>query len=146
MSGVLLAVSFLGGIAGCGPTSPGDQPSHHSSIAPNAPSGVPTGSDTDEALTSQTQRVVPSPPIPAISVRPEKPIAGEDQKATKPVNQEAQERLKDLESWARQGFPGGNEPMIRALNDPDERVRARAQELVAGDWSAPIGAAYQTPQ
>ena len=54
----------------------------------------------------------------------------------------AQERLKDLNISAEQGFVEGDAPLIRALNDPDERVRARAQELMVGDWSAEIAADY----
>jgi HEAT repeat protein len=58
----------------------------------------------------------------------------------------AQERLKDLNISAKQGFQEGDAPLIRALNDPDERVRARAQELMAGDWSAEIDADYRASQ
>ena len=63
--------------------------------------------------------------------------------ATTPMHPKVSDRLKDLETWAQQGFPGGNDPLVRGLNDPDERVRARAQELMEGEWSAAIAADYQ---
>jgi hypothetical protein len=35
---------------------------------------------------------------------------------------------------------------LLALNDPDERVRARAQELMEGDWAAAIAEKYRASQ
>ena len=51
---------------------------------------------------------------------------------------EAQERLNALNILAKQGFRGGDAPLIQALNDLDERVRARAQELMLEDWPVEI--------
>lgn len=59
-----------------------------------------------------------------------------------PDELKAQERLKELNVWAKQGFAEDDAPLIQALNDPDERVRARAQELMVGDWSTEIVADY----
>ena len=43
-------------------------------------------------------------------------------------------RLKALDRWAQQAPPGAVEPLVLALEDKDERVQARALELIAQDW------------
>jgi len=72
------------------------------------------------------------------------PLAGSDHKAKIADDVRAQERLKELNVWAKQGFAEEDAPLIRALNDPDERVRARAQELMVEDWPAEIASGDQS--
>jgi len=43
-------------------------------------------------------------------------------------------RLRALEAWAREAPPGAVDPFILAFEDKDERVRARAQQLLEQDW------------
>jgi len=105
-----------------------------------------TGPISGTAQTSQTPTTVFSLPTPDTPTRTEKPVAGSNQVVTKPMNQEARERLKDLETWAQQGYPGGPDLLIQALDDPDEGVQARAQELMEGDWSTAIAARYSVPR
>jgi hypothetical protein len=45
-------------------------------------------------------------------------------------------RLEALQGWAAQGAATPLDPLTRALVDPDESVRARAQELVERVWAA----------
>ena len=44
-------------------------------------------------------------------------------------------RFKALETWARSAPPGAVDPFILAFEDKDERVRARAQQLIEQDWA-----------
>lgn len=44
-------------------------------------------------------------------------------------------RLRALEAWARSTPPGAVDPFILAFEDKDERVRARAQQLIRQDWA-----------
>ena len=45
-------------------------------------------------------------------------------------------RVEALQRWAAQGAATPLDPLTRALVDPDESVRARAQELVERVWAA----------
>jgi hypothetical protein len=42
-------------------------------------------------------------------------------------------RLRALEMWAQSAPPGAVDPLILAYEDKDERVRARAMELIEQD-------------
>jgi hypothetical protein len=42
-------------------------------------------------------------------------------------------RLRALETWAQSAPPGAVDPLIVALEDKDERVQARAMELIEQD-------------
>jgi hypothetical protein len=42
-------------------------------------------------------------------------------------------RLRALETWAQSAPPGAIDPLILAYEDKDERVRARAMELIEKD-------------
>jgi len=44
-------------------------------------------------------------------------------------------RLQALETWAQSAPPGSIDPFILAFEDKDERVRARAQQLIEQDWA-----------
>jgi HEAT repeat protein len=44
-------------------------------------------------------------------------------------------RLQALETWAQSAPQGAIDPLILAFEDTDERVRARAQQLIEQDWA-----------
>ena len=44
-------------------------------------------------------------------------------------------RLRALETWVQSAPPGAVDPLILAYKDKDERVRARAMELIEEDWA-----------
>ena len=44
-------------------------------------------------------------------------------------------RLRALENWVQSAPPGAIDPLILAYEDKDERVRARAMELIEQDWA-----------
>ena len=43
-------------------------------------------------------------------------------------------RLQAVERWGQSAPPGAVDPLILALEDTDERVQARALELIEQDW------------
>ena len=49
---------------------------------------------------------------------------------------DVQVRLAGLETWVRRSGKGAIDPWMLALNDPDERVRNRALQLIEEDWIA----------
>jgi len=44
-------------------------------------------------------------------------------------------RLRALDTWVQSAPPGAADPLILALENKDERVRARAMELIEQDWA-----------
>jgi hypothetical protein len=44
-------------------------------------------------------------------------------------------RIRALETWVQSAPPGSIDPLILAYEDKDERVRARAMELIEQDWA-----------
>jgi len=44
-------------------------------------------------------------------------------------------RLRALETWAQSAPSGAVDPLILAFEDKDERVRARAQQLIEQNWA-----------
>jgi HEAT repeat protein len=44
-------------------------------------------------------------------------------------------RLRALDAWAHEAPLGAVDPFILAFEDKDERVRARAQQLIEQDWA-----------
>ena len=44
-------------------------------------------------------------------------------------------RIRALETWVQSAPPGAVDPLILAYEDKDERVRARAMELIEQNWA-----------
>jgi len=44
-------------------------------------------------------------------------------------------RLRALDKWVQTAPPGADDPLILALENKDERVRARAMELIEQNWA-----------
>jgi HEAT repeat protein len=44
-------------------------------------------------------------------------------------------RLQALETWVQSAPRGAIDPLILAFEDKDERVRARAQQLLEQEWA-----------
>ena len=47
---------------------------------------------------------------------------------------DVQVRLRALDAWVQQGRTGSVDPVMLALNDPDEHVRTWALQLIEQDW------------
>jgi len=146
----LLGLLLLAGPSGCGP-APSDQAAH---VEPRASLGGPSESPPVTPATT---------PVPPISVNGTgaKPgmgtLPGRDSlqvvsaPSPNPVDSpdtlvvpawmakeldspDVRVRLQALDRWGQQAPTGSVDPLILALEDKDERVQARALELIEQDW------------
>src|SRR4029453_8927092 len=63
-----------------------------------------------------------------------------DRIATALQSPDWQVRLRALDAWVQQGRTGSFDPLMLAFNDPDERVRKWALQLIEQDWQAELAA------
>lgn len=139
---MLLGVSVLAGVLGCGQGAPDSQSNNNPPIGMSEPAGLQASPALGNPTNSVTTRgLLPSPP--GFSALPKGQISGSNHKDKTADDSEAQDRLNALNILAKQGFRGGDAPLIQALNDSDERVRARAQELMVEDWPVEIASGDQ---
>ena len=155
---LLLSVAFFAGLAGCGPApdnapnlgpraSVGELPPVQKSPAPRndpavqAASPMPPAADSGNGSASG-RRAAPeadnSPAAPIPSAKPTDPIDSLVVPAwmAKELNSpDVGTRLRALETWVQSAPPGSIDPLILAYEDKDERVRARAMELIEQDWA-----------
>ena len=73
-------------------------------------------------------------------MRPEQPLGVPAWLAPAQASLEVPERLRALETWAQQPRTGSVEPLLRAVDDPDERVRATAFALLDDDLARELAA------
>ncbi len=159
---ILVSLVLLAWLAGCGPASPDSAPSLESRASmggpplskqnplpgnnsltpvPHTASPVPLASvyGTGSASGMGTVPGGDSPQaVPAPSSEPGHPIEGlvvPDLMAQKLNSPNVRVRLRALEAWAREAPLGAVDPFILAFEDKDERVRARAQQLIEQDWA-----------
>ena len=149
-----ISLLLLAGLAGCGPASSDNAPTL---VGPRASLGElpstqkipPTRTD----LFASVAKSATESPIPLASENgtgsvSEKGIAP----SAKPANPmddlvvpawiakdlasvDVDTRLRALETWVKSAPPGAIDPLILAYEDKDERVRARAMELIEQDWA-----------
>lgn len=117
VAGVLLTMGW-----GCGPGAPGEVG------AP--PSASPLAGASDPATTT-----------PSTGPRPAASLTSVEQHLTNPEwmqhamrHPDADVRLKTLDTWVQQGRDQDVGPLFGALEDVDDRVQARALELIVQDW------------
>jgi hypothetical protein len=142
LPGLLLSMTVFVGAFGCGPGTSDDRLNNNPPVGVSGPAGLQTSPVARNATNSVTTRSTLSPP-PGFSSLPKEQFEGSDHKTMTPDELKAQDRLNALNILAKQGFMGGDAPLIQALNDPDERVRARAQELMVEDWPVEIASGDQ---
>jgi hypothetical protein len=156
---LLLSLTLLAGLAGCGPASSDNAPN----LGPSASVGGPLlskqgPSPRNDPFTSAASPVplalvngpgaaagtgtVPggdSPhAVPVLASEPGHPVDGlvvPEWMAQKLNSPNVRVRLRALETWAQSAPPGAVDPLILAFEDKDERVRARAQQLIEQDWA-----------
>jgi len=157
--GLLVSLMLLAGLAGCGPASPDNAPSLESRASVSGPSLSKQGpSPRNDAVTPAASPVslasvngtgaasgtgtVPggdSPhAMPVLSSAPGHPVDGlvvPEWMAQKLNSPKVRVRLQALETWAQSAPPGEVDPLILAFEDKDERVRARAQQLIEQEWA-----------
>ncbi len=160
--GLLLSLLFLAGLAGCGPASSDNAPNLESRasvsgpplskegpspgnnpLIPVAPAASPvplsSGNETGAVAGNGKIPVGDSPQaIPVSSSKPAdvlEPLVVPAWMAKELDSPDVGTRLRALETWAQSAPPGAVDPLILAYEDKDERVRARAMELIEQDWA-----------
>ena len=113
----LLGLLVLAGPSGCGPASPGDP----SNVGPRAAVGGPDRGREAGGAGRASEGIAP----PSVPVWMAKDLD----------SPEVPGRLRALEPWAQQPRTGSVDPLLRAVDDPDERVRAKAFALLDDDWA-----------
>ena len=61
-----------------------------------------------------------------------------DRIATALQSPDVQVRLRALDAWVQQGRTGSVDLLMFAFNDPDDRVRTWALQLIEKDWQAEL--------
>ena len=156
----LLILMSLAGLASCGPASSDNSPnsvsrasrteaalSKQSSSPSNklmtpvtqAASSLPiaSGSETSSASGKGTVPVGDSPHATHISAKPAvlEPLVVPAWIAKDLESPDVGTRLRALDKGVQTAPPGADDPLILALENKDERVRARAMELIEQNWA-----------
>jgi len=156
---LLLSLMFLGGLTACGSpvsdnepnlrqnTSMGGPPLSKPGSPPRSEASHPTSSSSSLASVNgpgpaSGMGTVPggdsTSAVPVLSSDPAHPVEGlvvPESMAQKLNSPSVLVRLRALEAWAREAPTGAVDPFILAFEDKDERVRARAQQLLEQDWA-----------
>ena len=159
---LLLSLILLTGLAGCGQSSSDKAPSldSHANVAvpplskqgqspgnnpltPVTPaaSPVPLASGDKPGIPSGKEIVPGGDRPPAGPVPSSQPADSVDSlvvpawMAKELDSPDAGVRIRALETWVQSAPPGSIDPLILAYEDKDERVRARAMELIEQDWA-----------
>lgn len=133
---LLLALGLLAGLFGCGPSPSGDPSSSESSAGASNSSGSQNSPAASSAPIAGTAGITPPPIASAAPAPPEKPLIVPTWMAVALKDPDVQVRLQALDTWVRQGRTGSVDPLMLALTDSDDRVRARALALIEQDWVA----------
>lgn len=159
-----MSLLLLAGLAGCGPTPSDNAPTFEARASQDEPplsqKNPPPRTDLIASATSSAK----TSPAPLVSENgngslPGKgPVSGGDSpnavsaSSTKPVNPmnvldvptwmtkdlaspDVDTRLRALETWVLTAPGGSIDPLILAFENDEERVRARAMELIEQDWA-----------
>ncbi len=135
---LLLSLGFvlLASLPGCGPgdgseaRGTGQEASH---LAPVASSG---STELAEVPAPLGPRLVPAGSGEA---RPADKLVVPDWMANDLASPDVPVRLTALDRWAQQGPNAPLDPLVVALDDEDEQVRAKAMELFEQAWAAERG-------
>lgn len=138
----LLSLVWFAILPGCGPVSSGDAPSHGTPASVAEPSESPSVLQHNPSTHHDPVTPVASPAPLASSpasagqgeVRPAEPLVVPAWMANALDSPDVQVRLRALDRWAQQGPTAPLDPLLVALDDDDDDVRARALELLAEDW------------
>ena len=146
----LLTLALLAALAGCGPASSGNAPNLEPGASVAGPGNRSEASGTGRAArTLPTVASSPAPLAPRLSpgnqgeARPEQPLGMPAWMAKDLDSPEVPGRLRALETWAQQPRTGAIDPLLLAVDDPDERVRAKAFALLDDDWARELAAEEQ---
>lgn len=123
----LLGLMVLAGLTGCGPGEPNTPP-----VPLSGPGDSQRGLVASPSPTSGPRSAPPA----VATVLPAPPLVVPAWMATALASPDVAVRLQALDRWGQQGRIGSVDPLMLALNDPDERVRTRALALIEQDWRA----------
>jgi hypothetical protein len=158
---LFLSLLLFVGLAGCGPASsdnasnPGSHASmggqslakqgssSHNDPLTTAVSSVPLALDEMGSASSASPKVIAPERVSLnmTTIPSSKPTDPTDVLVVPPWmakeldSPDVSARIRALETWAKSAAPGAVDPLILAYKDKDERVRARAMELIEQDWS-----------
>jgi len=155
---VTIGCSLWLGLAGCGPaaTDNAPNPGQRASVGglPASKQGPPrndllTPAASPAPLTSgnETGAMSGKGTVPgggsaqagsapsSKSVDPMRPLVVPEWMAKELDSPDVGTRLRALEKWVQTAPPGAIDPLILAYENKDERVRARAMELIEQDWA-----------
>ena len=157
---LVLCMMLLTGLAGCGQASPDKAPSLESraSVPPPSKQGPSAGKNPLIPVTPEAAPVPLASGNKTDNVAGNGTVPGGDSPSAAPVpstksadsldglvvpawiakeldSPDVGTRLRALETWAQSAPPGAVDPLILAFEDKDERVRARAMELIEQDWA-----------
>ena len=148
--GVVVGVAAL---MACGHPPPDGQVSGNTTGAAEAVVSSPTDETAREVLSTQTGPLGPTarpggtPGAKPVSLTPGlSPAAHDEARPAAPLvvpawmakelaSPDVAVRLQALDRWGQQGRTGSVDPLMLALNDPDERVWTRALALIEQDWA-----------
>ncbi len=126
---MLVVVWLLGGVGGCGPGLP-----EESSRPPTSQYGPGAAAVTTRASAEAGVRHTMRPTV-APTPNPDQTLTVPDWMQRAVTHPDVNIRLQALDTWMEQGRSQGMGPVMAALNDPDERVRSRALQLIEQDWA-----------
>ena len=159
---MLLSLMLLAGLAGCGQTSPDNATNIAPRAGVGVP---PLSKQNPSPVNNPFTPVTPTPNpvsltlgnLPGTAAGKETIPRGENLPAVLAPSTESEgslnplvvptwitkdldspdvgTRIRALETWAQSAPPGAVDPLILALENTDERVRARAMELIEQDWA-----------
>lgn len=160
---MLLSLMFVAGLAACGPASSDNAPSRESRASVGGPPLSKQGlSPGNNPLTPAAQAASALPltlgnKTGAMAGKGTVPVGDRPQavpvsSSTKPADAldplvvpewmakdldspDVGTRLRALDTWVQSAPPGADDPLILALENNDERVRARAMELIEQNWA-----------
>jgi hypothetical protein len=159
---LLLGLMFLAALSGCGPASSDNAPSlgANASVSgqPLSKQGSSAGNSLSAPATQVASSMSPAPgnEIGAASAKGTGPVGDSSQAVPVSSSRSAEvleplvvpawiakdlessdvgTRLRALDKWVQTAPPGADDPLILALENKDERVRARAMELIEQNWA-----------
>ena len=157
---LFLSLILLMALAGCGQASSDKAPSLESrasvSVPPLSKQGPSSGNNQSTPVTPAAAPMPPAPgnktdilarngtvpggggpsvaPVPSTkSADSPEPLVVPAWMAKELDSPDVATRIRALETWAQSAPPGAVDPLIAALDDNDERVQARAMELIEQD-------------
>ncbi|TKB88806.1 MAG: hypothetical protein E8D41_14400 [Nitrospira sp.] len=144
-----MSLLLLAGLVGCGPASPDNASILGSPASKGEPSlsqkNQPSRSDLFASATSHA-KTSPAPlasenttsSVPAPSTKPANPMDAlviPKWIAKDLASPDVDTRLRALDIWVLTAPAGSIDPLILAFENDDDRVRARAMELIEQDWT-----------